>query len=345
MFVCPLCCEKLPLKLLSAVIIFFYLDVRSSFSFIHLFNSLNLLHNHSKVAVGIFCKWASKLTLAAAWDSLGSSSAAAVCFGLCFIPFVVSLSLSPVWTQRVELHTHVRRAVYLISIYIRTKTYQSTLRKLKSKNHNIILIWWNLLSQNLVNPINSFNVLAKSLNSLKEKQMDDCKHKAALCPSWRRIKIERLDRTSQITFHPNRLKHDRSFYQSRMSRQRKGTSFPQFPSLLIRPTTLHFNGLCRKSMWDRLHRGRKRVWSSTNKHYGQTAAAPKVEISANRLALTLFWANATLLRAVIQKAANVAFLELLCFFVQLYLFCFRYKQLQHFFQQTLTYLSLIFLVH
>ncbi len=248
-------------------------------------------------------------------------------------------------TQRVELHTHVRRAVYLISIYIRTKTYQSTLRKLKSKNHNIILIWWNLLSQNLVNPINSFNVLAKSLNSLKEKQMDDCKHKAALCPSWRRIKIERLDRTSQITFHPNRLKHDRSFYQSRMSRQRKGTSFPQFPSLLIRPTTLHFNGLCRKSMWDRLHRGRKRVWSSTNKHYGQTAAAPKVEISANRLALTLFWENATLLRAVIQKAANVAFLELLCFFVQLYLFCFRYKQLQHFFQQTLTYLSLIFLVH
>lgn len=73
-------------------------------------------------------------------------------------------------------------------------------------------------------------------------------------------------------------------------------------------TTLHFNGLCRKSMWDRLHRGRKRVWSSTNKHYGLTAAAPKVEISANRLTLTLFWAEGTLLRGVIQKATDMWFL-------------------------------------
>lgn len=100
-------------------------------------------------------------------------------------------------------------------------------------------------------------------------------------------------------------KHDGGFYQSRMLRQRKGTYFSLFPSLHIHLTMLHFNGLCRKSMWDRLHSGRKRVWLTTNKHYGQTAAAPKVKISANRLTLTLFWAEGTLLGVVIEKATNM----------------------------------------
>ncbi len=50
----------------------------------------------NKVAAGNFCKWASKLTLAVAWDLLGSRSAAAICTGLHFI--LVAL-LNPVWTQ------------------------------------------------------------------------------------------------------------------------------------------------------------------------------------------------------------------------------------------------------
>ncbi len=45
-----------------------------------------------KVAVDNFCKQASKLTLAVAWDLLGNKSAAAVCSGSHFISFAVSLS-------------------------------------------------------------------------------------------------------------------------------------------------------------------------------------------------------------------------------------------------------------
>ncbi len=45
-----------------------------------------------KVAVGNFCKRASKLMLAVAWDLLGSKSAAAVCVSMCFTSFVVALT-------------------------------------------------------------------------------------------------------------------------------------------------------------------------------------------------------------------------------------------------------------
>ncbi len=56
-----------------------------------------------KVAVHNFCKPASKLTLAVAWDSIGRKSAAAVCSGSCFISFVVFLSFksSLNWDQTV----------------------------------------------------------------------------------------------------------------------------------------------------------------------------------------------------------------------------------------------------
>ncbi len=57
-----------------------------------------------KVAADNSCKRASKLTLAVAWDSLGSKSAAVVCSGSCFISFVVSLYFksSLNWDQTVE---------------------------------------------------------------------------------------------------------------------------------------------------------------------------------------------------------------------------------------------------
>ncbi len=66
------------------------------FSFFCWYSHKNFVHNHSavgfKVAVDNFCKRASKLTLAVAWDSLGSNSAAAICAGSRFILFVVALS-------------------------------------------------------------------------------------------------------------------------------------------------------------------------------------------------------------------------------------------------------------
>ncbi len=56
-----------------------------------------------KVAVDNFCKQASKLTLAVAWDWLRSNSAAVVCAGSCFTSFVVALSFksSLNWDERV----------------------------------------------------------------------------------------------------------------------------------------------------------------------------------------------------------------------------------------------------
>ena len=124
----------------------------------------------------------------------------------------------------------------------------------------------------------------------------------------------RLGRASQITFHWNRIE------VSIEAACWGHLFFRPFPFLLVCPSALPFNGLCRKSMWDRLHSGRKRVWSSTNKHPVQTAAAPKVEISADQLTLTLFWAESTLLRAVPQKATKpVVSVDFLCVSVEFYL--------------------------
>lgn len=65
-------------------------------------------------------------------------------------------------------------------------------------------------------------MMAISLKSLKEKQMEDYKYVKLRCVHLRdRLGSRaehRLGRTSQITFHSNRLKHDRCLYQSRMLR-------------------------------------------------------------------------------------------------------------------------------
>lgn len=143
-----------------------------------------------------------------------------------------------------------------------------------------------------------------SLNSLKEKQTGDYKYMKLHCVHLeRRIGIN--EQSSGLAEPHKSLKPTESWQMFLSKPCAEGTYFSLFPSLLILPTMLHFNGLCRKSMWDRLHSGRKWVWSSTNKHHGLTAAGPKVEISANLLTLTLFWAEGTLLRVI---AMNMCFL-------------------------------------
>lgn len=89
--------------------------------------------------------------------------------------------------------------------------------------------------------------------------------------------IGRLGRTSQITFQLQQSETRLKFLSKPHVEAKEGhlcDSRCHLSLSVFHPAMLRFNGLCRKSMWDRLHRGRKRVWSSTNKHRGQTAAAP-----------------------------------------------------------------------
>lgn len=162
---------------------------------------------------------------------------------------------------------------------------------------------------------------AKSLNSSKEKQMEDYKYTKLHCVHLGDgLGSRALAEPRKSHFSPTDRNMTEVSIKAACWGEGRAPIFLCSHLYSFSHTTLHFNGLCRKSMWDRLHRGRKRVWSSTNKHYGQTAAALKVEISANPLTLTLFWAEGTLLRGVIQKNhRHVAFVDFLCLFVELYL--------------------------
>lgn len=119
---------------------------------------------------------------------------------------------------------------------------------------------------------------AESLNSTREKTDEVQIDEVAACPSRRRIGIEKLGRTSHVTFHSNGPETRQELLSKpHVEAKRKGHPFDCSVPISLSPPFaplcyIFFNGLCRKSMWDRLHSGRKRVWSSTNKHYGQTAA-------------------------------------------------------------------------
>lgn len=135
---------------------------------------------------------------------------------------------------------------------------------------------------------------AASLNSTREKTDEAQTDEVASCPSRRRIGIEKLGRTSHVTFHSNGPKHDRSFYQSRMSKPkgRKGTHWTGlFPSLSPPFAPLRYiflmDSVGNPCGTDYIVEGSgfDRLQISTT---ARRRRAPKVEISANPLTLTLF---------------------------------------------------------
>ncbi len=81
-----------------------------------------LPQRYLKVAVGDFCKWASKLTSAVGWDSLESKSTAAVCAASRFISSVFKSSLN--WDVYLLVHLYFWSCKTTKFNWTKTKLYK-----------------------------------------------------------------------------------------------------------------------------------------------------------------------------------------------------------------------------
>lgn len=115
------------------------------------------------------------------------------------------------------------------------------------------------------------------LNSPKEKQMDDYKY-MKLC---RVCQGDRLGSRVLAEPHKSHFTHtDWNMTEASIKAACPGhLFFPCFHVSSFAPYVLHFYGLCRKSMRNRLHSGREWVWLSTNKHYGQSGGTQSGDLS------------------------------------------------------------------